>query len=82
MQSSLRPWDEKASFCSSGKNQRVSTLGSHLALETDGECKTQGWLLPLCRGCLMGMGPAPCLSRGSLVSRPTSSAPPQCPKSL
>lgn len=42
MQSSPCPWDEKASFCSSGKNQWVSTPGSHLALETDGEYKTWG----------------------------------------
>lgn len=28
LQSSLHPWDEKASFCSSGKNQHISRLGS------------------------------------------------------
>jgi len=72
MQSNPCPWDEKASSCSSGKNQRVSRLGSCLALETDGECEKQGrrsTVPPVPgAGSLMGEGPAPHLSPGSLIS--------------
>lgn len=72
MQSSPRPWDEKASFCSSGKNQRVSTPGSRLALETDGECKTwrRRTAAPAVPGAgsLLGVDPPPCLSLSGFIS--------------
>lgn len=75
-----RPWDEKASFCSSGKNQRISRLGSCLPLETDGECRTRGRrpAAPATPGTssFSGVVPAPCLSLGSFISWPTFCAHP------
>lgn len=61
---------KKAAFCSSGKNQRVSMLGSCLALETDGERKhgEGGRLLPPCQGWL-APGCCSASSSSGLISR-------------